>query len=116
MTTSPTFTVSYTIAGSICTLVATTAGTGASNSTSFTFTGLPGACQPATTTSYLPCTQLENNTTTGLMGVAQVAATSGTVTLALASVSGSSVSGAGAWTASGTKAVLVDWTITYSLL
>jgi hypothetical protein len=50
------------------------------------------------------------------MGVAQVAATSGTVTLALASVSGSSVSGAGAWTASGTKAVLVDWTITYSLI
>jgi hypothetical protein len=120
LTTSPTTTIAYTISGKICTLVCTTAASGTSNSTSFTITGLPAACQNASSNGggVIPCAFMQDNTVTNLQGAAIITAGSGTIVLALSetTLTANRVETLStAWTAAGTKGITNGWTITYSL-
>lgn len=107
----PTGTVSYRIVqdsqgyGRVCTLRAASAISGTSNATSLTMTGLPAACQPAST-ALTTCVATDN----------------GTSVVASASVSGSTITfatdapfSASGWTNTGTKGLPAGWTISYPL-
>lgn len=85
------------------------AGTGTSNSTSMTMTGLPTQIIPPTVGSTVPCL-LTDNGTTNLIGWATVN-TAGTITFGL----GANPNTTG-FTAAGTKGLPSGWTITYPLV
>lgn len=116
MTAGTTGTVNYRRVGGTVTLFLTGSGTitGTSNATSMTMTGIPASLRPNTTLT-IPCGQLENNASSPLFGSGQVDNT-GTITFALATVSGSNLLiNSGAFTASGTKGLYGGWTFTYPL-
>ncbi len=113
VTTTVTGTIYYQIIGSVCTLMFPASLSGTSNATSMTVTGLPSACQPATTSPSAPIAMVDNGIVK--MGILGVTPGSGTITAYLGVVSGTymTVNGS-AFTASGSKG-LSDAVFTYSL-
>jgi hypothetical protein len=105
MTTSPTGTASYTQVGKIVTLIIPDIS-GTSNSTGFTFTGLPSSIQPVSTQALKLSFALDNSV---LVGTSYAVVTaSGTVTFNMSTTTA-------AWTAAGSKGFNNVQTVTYSL-
>jgi len=114
MTTATTGTINYRIANGICTLTALATITGTSNANSMTMTGLPAICQTVAGAPVVFSSPMENNSVTGVVGLAILAAASGTITLTVNGGSGSWTAGS-SWTASGGKGLIAGWTIIYPL-
>jgi hypothetical protein len=110
-TTSPTCTCVWWRSGGIVSLTLNVGGsvTGTSNATSFTMTGLPAELQPATQPANQPSNYFEDNGA-ATAGSIQINALSGTI-LFYKGTSGAGTS----WTASGTKGLIGQMTITYPL-
>jgi hypothetical protein len=102
-------TINYSIAGKTCTLACGSIQ-GTTTASAVTMTGLPAACQPATQTQAIPCTL--NESSTAIVGVAIVAAGSGTITFYPSAGSNWS---AATWTHAANTGFL-DTCLTYSLL
>ena len=116
---NPTAPMSYVISGNICTVTCTAGTTGTSNATSFTFTGLPVACQPVTNAQFVHVADFEDNGVSFLGGAAVFSVSSTTVTLYLAETTLTTnrveYSSTG-WTSSGQKGFGGVWSATYSLI
>lgn len=112
MTTVVTGSILYKIFGGLCTLTGGGLNTvGTSNTTAMTMTGLPTSVRPGVQRT-VPCAALRDNGNT-VLGVASVAV-AGTITFNVSTVSGTQIV-PGAFTNSGSKGVLGDWSITYPL-
>jgi hypothetical protein len=105
-TTTPTGGISYSIIGQRVCLKITTAFTITSNSTAFTFTGLPAALQPNRTV-IVPCPITSSGNV--LSGWATLTASSGTVTFGLTTPNGAFVNDALA------KGLPTGWQLIYDL-
>ena len=113
MTASTTGTVNYKIVsdsagtGKLCTLTVPSTISGTSNTTAMTMTGLPAACTPSIAATIL--VQVVD-AGTSLVGLAQITASSTTITFFVAQPFDSS-----GFTGSGAKGVTGGWTMTYAL-
>jgi hypothetical protein len=113
LTTSPTVTCAWARVGRVVTLTINANSatvTGTSNSAGFAMTGLPAEIQTATYYGGTASNWFENNSTPGVAGQIQIAPAAGTLTFYL----GGGVSGS-TWTASGTKGLIGQMSISYSL-
>jgi hypothetical protein len=100
----------------IVTITCPTGVEGTSNVTTATLTGLPAALWVARQQE-IPVTDIENNSTTGLLGSVLISPASGTMTLLLAVASGNYTRfTASGFTASGLKAFGPACSFTYSLV
>jgi hypothetical protein len=113
-TTTPTQTFNWVRTGNLV-MVTLSVGlslTATSNSTGCTITGLPAAIQPATTETVVVVSQLEDNSTTSLLGTVLIQPTSGVITLAKYTSGAFSTTG---FTGSGTKGVTAGFSFSYML-
>jgi len=110
---SITGTVNYVITGNMATLYATANIQATSGAVTMTMTGLPSAVQPASTTN-VPCAHIVDNSLTCL-GTASISG--GTITFGLVLVSGTrtTTNNQNGFTASGTKGIAAQWSITYPI-
>ncbi len=108
MTATTIGTVSYIRSGSYVTLYLTAPISGTSNSTQMVLTGVPSALQPTTAKSCV-CT-VRDNTVPESAGLASIL--NGTISFYLLAGTAYSITG---FTASGTKGLDAEWTISYPL-
>jgi hypothetical protein len=110
---APSFNFSYIIQDGIATIYAASGGTytGTSDTTGFSFTGLPAALTPGAA-KRVTTLAIDNNIT--CLAVASVAGT--TMTMLISQVSGANtIFSTTSWTASGVKGLLASFNISYPL-
>lgn len=112
MTATTSGSINYTVSGKIASLFIGGNLLGTSNAATMTMTGLSAAVQPANI-QHVPCWQLEDN---GVQLGGTCTVNGSTITFGLMSVTGSHIQElTGAWTTSGTKGLVLGWSITYPL-
>lgn len=116
MTATVNVSVDYRVSNNgVVSLLCAIGGTGTSNSTAMTMTGLPPAVRPGTATISVPCSFITDNGNTALQGIAIVDNT-GFIDFRLAktnTVANFVQYPNNAFTAAGTKGIGSGWTITY---
>jgi hypothetical protein len=119
MTAATTGTMFYAVTNQVCTLWVNGPIAGTSNSTAMTITGVPAACIPVSQARQAPCTSLEDNGVGDFLGVCDINASSGTITVGMSVINGTPAAGsklilnATPFTASGTKGIFNDWTFSF---
>lgn len=106
--TSPSGSIAYAIDGNLCTLRSTVLVGGTSNSTAFTFTGLPAAATPASQVAKI--TTVADNGIGNLYPALATVQTDGEVVFSI-----DSPFSATGFTASGVKGLPLGWSLTYPL-